>query len=112
MPDDTRNSADHNAPIAAETIVPSRWPLLLGLGVGIIAALLSMSLQHSISRFFGDAGFVITAALFPGILASIAIAGNAHAFSLWVAGGFNFVFYFFFVWIICSVSGRILRNFS
>lgn len=60
-----------------------RWPLVVALGVGTITALLTISLERSVSSFFGDAGFAITAVVFPGILGSIALAGNAHTFSLW-----------------------------
>ena len=88
-----------------------RWPLVVALGFGIMSALLSISLEHRAALLFGDAGFIITAVVFPGLLGSMVIAGNVHAFSLWLAAGINFVFYFTLVWIICAVSIRIVRRF-
>lgn len=110
MLDDTHNPAD-DCVFLAKRNGPLRWPMLVALGVGMVTALLSISLAHSASLFFGNAGSIITALLFPGILGSIAFAGNAHAFSLWIAAGINFIFYFVLVWIICGVSRRILRRF-
>ena len=107
MIDNTHNLPESDAELA--TVQP-RWPLLLALGVGIITALLSMSLEDSHS-LLGNAGFIITAVLFPGILGSIAITGNAHAFSYWIAAGINFIFYFVLFWVICSVSRWIVRRF-
>jgi hypothetical protein len=83
-----------------------RW-----LAPEIITALLTISLERSVSSFFGDGGFAIVAVVFPGILGSIALAGNAHAFSLLVAAGINLIFYFISVWAICGVSRRTLRRF-
>ena len=68
-------------------------------------------LERSLPSFFGDAGFAITAVVFPGILGSIALAGNAHTFSLLAAAGINLIFYFISACAICGVSRRILRRF-
>lgn len=110
MFDDPHRPASEDASLTSRSD-SSRGPLLVGLGAGIVAALLSISLEHSVSSSFGDFGFIITTVVFPGILGSIAIADNAHAFSLWVAAGINFIFYLVLIWIICGVSRRILRRF-
>jgi hypothetical protein len=102
--------ADGRAPDAKRN-EPSRWPLIVALGVGIVTALLSIGLEYSVSSFYGDSGSFITAVVFPGLLGSMAIGGNAHAFSLWIAAGINFILYFLVVLLICSVSRRILRVF-
>jgi hypothetical protein len=109
MLNDTHNSADTDLSAANRNGSP-RWPLILAMGVGIIAALFTISLEHSVSLSFGNAGFLITAVVFPGMLGSIAVGGNAHAFSLWLAAGINFIFYFILVWNICGISRRILRR--
>ena len=57
------------------------------------------------------AGFFITAVLFPGLFGSMAIGGNAHAFSLWIAAGINCIIYFLAVWMICGISRRVFRVF-
>ena len=110
MPTETRESADNRVP-HANSNEPSRWPLIVALAAGIVSALLSVSLEHSAYSFTGDSGYFITAALFPGLLGSMAIAGNVHAFNLWIAAAINFIFYFLVVWMICSVSRRVLRVF-
>ncbi len=110
MFDDAQNSVNNDVSLARRNDSP-HWPLFVALGVGIITALLSVSLEHSVSSSFGNEGFAITAVVFPGILGSIAIAGNARAFSLWIAAGINLIFYFILVWAICSASRRILRRY-
>src|SRR5580704_7510945 len=89
---------------------PPLWPSLASLVAGIIAVLLTISLEHSVIAYFGNAGFIITALLFPGLLGSMAIAGNVHAFSLWIAAGINCIFYFLLIWMIWGVSRRIRRK--
>jgi hypothetical protein len=106
MPNETEESAD-NRVLHADKCEPSRWPLIVAIAAGVVTALLSMSLEHSLSLSYGDAGFFITAVLFPGLLGSIAIGGNAHAFSLWIAAGINCIFHFLIVWAICSMSRRV-----
>ena len=110
MPSESQESTD-NRVLHANKSEPSRWPLIVALAAGIVTSLLSISLEHSVSLSYGDAGFFITAVLFPGLLGSIAIGGNAHAFSLWIAAGINFILYFLVVWMICSVFRRIIRVF-
>jgi hypothetical protein len=110
MPTETQESADNRVPHANRKD-PSRWPLFVALAAGIVTALLSIGLGHLPYSFVGNSGSFITAVLFPGLLGSAAIAGNAHAFSLLVASAINFVLYFFVVWMICSVSRRVLRVF-
>jgi len=110
MFDDAHKPAD-NDPSPAKRENPLRWPLLVSLVAGIITALLTISLETSAVVYLGYAGFILTALLFPGLLGSIAIAGNVHAFSLWIAAGINCVFYFLLVRMIWGVSRRILRRF-
>src|SRR5689334_380100 len=110
MRDDTHVSTDTGVSAENRNDSPG-WPVLVAFGVGILLALFSFSPGHSISLFFGDAGIIISGVVFPGVLGAIAIDGNAHAFSLWIAAGINFIFYFIFVWTICTISRRIPRRF-
>jgi ABC-type transport system involved in multi-copper enzyme maturation permease subunit len=48
--------------------------------------------------------------LFPGILGAMEISGSTHAFHLWVAAIWNFVFYFLICWAIAALIGRALRR--
>jgi hypothetical protein len=109
MLDDNQTSANNEIELTSRIGV-SRWPIFVALAVGIVTALLSISLEYSGFSTSEIAGYVIIAAIFPGILGSIAIAGNVHAFSLWIAAGINCVFYFLIVLKICHVvSRRIVR---
>jgi hypothetical protein len=110
MPNEAQESADNRVPHANGS-GQSRWPFIVALVAGFVTALLTVSLEHSASPSFGDAGFVVMAALLPGLLGSIAIGGNAHAFSLWIAAGINCIFYSLLVWMISGISRRILRLF-
>lgn len=108
MTDDNWSSAQNED---AGKTVRSRWPLLVGLGVGTLAALLSISLESQVSLLFGGMEFIITTLLFPGLFGSVVISGNVHAFSLWAVAAINFVFYFVFVWVVCAVATQIVRRF-
>jgi len=84
---------------------------LIALAVGIIAAALTLSLYTT--PLMGSAGRVLSTVLFPGILGSAAVAGNAHAFSLGMGAAINFVLYFGITWVICKAFagiGKKLRH--
>ena len=72
------------------------------LVIGIIAVLLTLSLESSFGSTVGNIGLVVTA-LFPGLLGSMVIASNVHDISLGVAATFNFVFYCGISWVICAL---------
>jgi hypothetical protein len=44
--------------------------------------------------------------LIPGLIASMAVSGNVHAFPLWIAALVNFGFYF----LICLGLGKIVKS--
>jgi len=50
-------------------------------------------------------GYFITFA-FPGIILSVAVTGNAHAFSAWLVVGFNWIFYALVLWVLWKVIGK------
>jgi len=88
----------------------SRLATSIGLAVGIIAAALTLSLY---TPLMGNACQVLSAVLFPGILGSVAVAGNAHAFNLGIGAAINLVIYFGITWVICKVVagiGKKLRH--
>lgn len=96
--------------MAERELLSSRWATSIALAVGIIAAALTFSLY---TPLMGSAGRVLSAVLFPGILGSVAVTGNAHAFSLGMGAAINFVLYFGITWVICKALagiGKKLRH--
>jgi hypothetical protein len=89
----------------------SRWLKIGPLAVGMIAALLTLGLYDFGSSSLGKAGQVLAGAAFPGLLGAAAIAGNVHAFNLWVAAGFNGIFYCGIAWAALSLVSVIVRRF-
>jgi hypothetical protein len=83
------------------------WYRIVALAAGTVVALLTISLYSLGPTFFGDSGFVFSAIVFPGVIGSMAVAGNAHAFSLWIAAGINFILYILVVWLISIILRRI-----
>jgi len=81
------------------------------LTVGFVTALLTLGLENSwFVSHLGAAWVVFTAVLFPGLLASMAIAGNAHAFSSWIAAAFNGILYCILIWAAWSLTSAIARK--
>lgn len=66
-----------------------RKSLLFGLGMGCIAAILSIELPH-----FMTLNPLVFVLLLPGVLASIAAAGHVHAYQTWVAAMVNAFLWF------------------
>lgn len=76
-----------------------------------MAALLTLGMQdYRFASHLGEAGGALTAVLFPGLLGSMAIAGNAHAFSLWIAAEFNGIRYCSLIWPAWSLASAISRR--
>jgi hypothetical protein len=59
--------------------------------------------------FIGDPRRTLVTLLFPGMLGSALISGNAHAWHLWVAALVNGITYFGIGWIGCRVAAIIIR---
>lgn len=82
--------------------------VVVAFGLGCVFAVLTLE----IGRITGVAAlskFALTL-LIPGVLGSIAIGGNAHAFHLWIAAAWNFIFYFLLCWVIIALAGRVRRR--
>ena len=72
---------------------PIRYETLLALLLAGLMASLTFSIESFAAPaqipFLGDFLPLLVALLFPGILGSMAIGGNAHAWSLWLAAFLN-----------------------
>ena len=85
-----------------------RKSLLLGLGLGCVAAILTIELPH-----FTSLNPIVFVLLLPGILASIAAAEQVHAYRTWVAVIVNSFLWFalsamlgvMFQWSLKAMSG-------
>jgi hypothetical protein len=81
--------------------------LLIAALLACIPAALTLGLESASAGTFGKTG---TALLFPGILGAIALSGNAHAFHLWIASIWNFIFYFLLCWALVALIGTAFRR--
>ena len=105
-----REPEDFKALREAQPRMP-RWRKVSALAIGIIAALLTLGLYSFSLPSLGKAGLVLAGVAFPGLLGSIVVAGNVHAFNLWVAAAFNGIFYCFFAWAALSLVSAIVGRF-
>jgi hypothetical protein len=90
--------------IAERELLSSHRATTISLAVGIIAAALTLALY---TPLMGSAGRVLSAGLFPGILGSVALAGNAHAFRMGKGAAISFILYFGITWVICKALAGI-----
>jgi hypothetical protein len=85
--------------------------MLASLIVGTAGFLVTLSLQSAAVVSLGYTGLVFMSAVtLPGLLGSMLVAGNAHAFSLWIAAILNGIFYCGLCWVICALSNALLRK--
>jgi len=80
--------------------------------VGVVAVLLTLSLEYSRTAYsMGYSGLTVVSMIaFPGLMGSMVIAGNVHAFSLWVAAFLNGLFYCGLSWAACALLNSIVRR--
>jgi hypothetical protein len=87
---------------------------LLALLLGAIMASLTLSIEGlgapSKILIIGDPRPTLVTLLFPGILGSTAVSGNAHAWHLWVAALINGMIYFGLGWIGSHLIARLFRR--
>jgi hypothetical protein len=91
----------------------SRGTLLALLFGGIMASLtLSIEGLGSPSEIpmIGDPRPVLVTLLFPGMLGSMAVSGNAHSWHLWIAALVNGLVYFGLGWIGSKVIASLFRK--
>jgi len=80
------------------------------LGLGCLVAVLTITMGHWPSSMTErQLGLYTIGLLLPGILGSMAVNGNVHAFHLWVAALLNFLFYFLLCWSAGAVVIRLFR---
>jgi hypothetical protein len=85
--------------------------LAVSAAVACCAAALSFSV-HSVVALSSNPGIAILqflgrVLLVPGVLVSMAVSGNAHAFPLWLTAAANFAFWLPACWVCAEVAQRI-----
>ncbi len=78
-------------------------PILFALVIGSLVAGLTFDMEM-MSR-----GFMVFL-LIPGVIASMGISNNVHAFPLWIAAVFNFFFYFLLNWCLIWLASKIFKR--
>jgi hypothetical protein len=93
---------------------PGSRGVLLALLLGGIMASLTLSIEGlgapSEIPMIGDPRPVLVTLLFPGMLGSMAVSGNAHAWHLWVAALVNGLVYFGLGWVGSRVIASLFRR--
>ncbi len=88
--------------------------LIIALVAGCVPALFTLAIEKIVIPSSNPVLFAIQQVgimlLFPGMFGSMAVSGNAHAFHLWVAAIWNFVFYFLVCLALVALIGRIWRR--
>ena len=88
--------------------------VLIALLLGGIMASLTLSIEGlgapAEIPMIGDPRSVLVTLLFPGMLGSMAVSGNAHAWHLWVAALVNGLVYFGLGWIGSRVIASLFRR--
>jgi hypothetical protein len=87
------------------------WGGLFALLFGGLLACLTLAIERLSAPtqipIVGDPRPILFALLGPGILGSMAISGNAHAWHLWIAAGINGIVYFGLGWLIIRLIARL-----
>jgi hypothetical protein len=93
----------------------NRRNLIIAATFGIIPAAMTLALEYIAHPSSNPIVFAIQGAsialLFPGMLGSMAVSGNVHAFHLWVGAVINFILYFLLCWAIAALVGRLHLRF-
>jgi tetratricopeptide (TPR) repeat protein len=88
--------------------------LLIPLALGGTLASLTLCFEKlsaiSESPIIGDAQRFLVTLLFPGMLGSMVMGGNVHAWNLWVAAGINGLIYFGLGWLFYLLVARFRRR--
>jgi hypothetical protein len=88
--------------------------LLLPLIVGGVQALLTLNLEKlstiSNNPFLGGVQRCLVSLLLPGMFGSMAMGGNVHAWSLWVAAGLNGIIYFGLILFAASFASYLVKR--
>lgn len=57
-------------------------------------------------RFVAALQMTASTLLFPGLIGAVAVSGNVHVYSFWVAAPINALLYFGLGWIGCKLLNR------
>ena len=77
--------------------------------IAFVVACLAAGLTLSVERIESGEGWLIIL-LVPGMLGSMIVSNNVHAFALWLASVFNFFFYFILIWGVIGLGSRLFRK--
>ena len=90
--------------------------LIIAAHLGLVPGGLTLALENVANPSSNPAVFEIQGAtiafLFPGMLASVAVSANVHAFHLWVAAVCNYVIYFLLFWAMAALTEKLYRRLS
>jgi hypothetical protein len=75
----------------------------------LVLAAAVCGLTLSIEGLVPDTGWVIAFCI-PGMIGSMAVSNNVHAFHLWGAAIFNFIFYFLLTWGVIGLGSRLFKK--
>jgi hypothetical protein len=81
--------------------------LLVGIVIGSLFAIATLVLTNTGAV---PAMQFLIYFLVPGLVLSMAVSGNVHAFHLWVAALGNLAFWLLLCWLVGSIIGRIRRK--
>jgi hypothetical protein len=83
----------------------------IAAGAGIVALLLTLCLDSRAIVSMGYSGLsVLSVIALPGVIGSMAIAGNNHDFSLWVAAFLNGLLYFGLCWTATTLFNSVVKR--
>jgi len=87
---------------------------LIPVAFGGVLAVLTLNVEHLsvISRnpFWAGVQHAVFMLLLPGMFGAMAVKGNAHAWSLWLAAALNGAIYFGVVWVLIRVGASFQRQ--
>lgn len=76
-------------------------------GTSAVGTLCFASLAFlSENRFVAALQMTASTLLFPGLIGAVAVSGNVHVYSFWVAAPINALIYFGLGWIGCKMLNR------
>ena len=59
------------------------------------------------NRFVAALQMTASTLLFPGLIGAVAVSGNVHVYSFWVAAPINALIYFGLGWVGCKLVNRL-----
>jgi hypothetical protein len=82
--------------------------------LGVVQAVLTLNLGKlsaiSDDPFLGGVQSFLVTLLLPGMFGAMAVGGNVHAWSLWVAAGLNALIYSGLTWIAVRIASLFVKR--